>query len=234
MTTTVTAGIAVRCADLGHTYQLDGEDVVALDDVHLDAPAGIRLAVLGPSGSGKSTLSNILAGLRRPSRGQVWVGDDDLTAMTERQLLRWRGQRIGIVLQNPSRTLLPYGTAEDNILFARRGARTTGLPSPQLLLEQLGLADLAGQPVARLSGGEQQRLAVGVAMSRQPPLLLADEPTSQLDSSNRDRLVTLLVRVNAQLGTTLIVVTHDPAVADAMQQHITLADGRTIDQASHQ
>ena len=126
---------------------------------------------------------------------------------------------------------MPYGTAEDNILFAQRATPRAGratLTPPRDLLAGLGLEQLAGQRVARLSGGEQQRLSVAVAMAGSPRLLLADEPTSQLDSHNRDAVVDLLRRVVATWGTTMVVVTHDPAVADALDRRVTLAEGQLV------
>ena len=225
-------GVELRCINVSRSYEVDNETVYALQDVNVSVGAGESVAIFGPSGSGKSTLTSLLAGLREPSSGQVWLGDEVLSGMSQRQLLRLRGSQIGIVLQNPSRTLLPYGTAEDNIVFARRPLtrrRVRELPEPIELLRQLGLADLATRRVAGLSGGEQQRLSIAVAMSRGPGLLLADEPTSQLDTSNRDRVVEVFARIRAEFGTTTVVVTHDPVVADATDRRITLAEGRVVD-----
>jgi putative ABC transport system ATP-binding protein len=221
-------GVRIRCVNVGQVYRLDGENVVALEGVDIDVPAGQSTALFGPSGSGKSTLLAIVAGLRQATTGNVWVGANDLSAMSEAEILRLRGRDIGIVLQNPSRSLLPYGTALDNIRFARRAVQRrdrSGLLPALDLLDRLGLAHIARLPAASLSGGEQQRLSVAVAMARAPRLLLADEPTSQLDSANRDNVTAMLTMANVQFGTTLIVVTHDPGVADAMQQRITLSGG---------
>ena len=224
-------GIDVRCEGVGQVFDVDGEQVVALADVDVHVPAAQSVALFGPSGSGKSTLTALLAGLRRPSSGQVWLGDDELSDLPERQLLRIRGRRVGVVVQNPSRSLLPYGTAEDNILFAQRAvdrSRRRDLVAPIPLLHQLGLVEMAGQRAGRLSGGEQQRLSIAVAMAGSPQLLLADEPTSQLDVHNRDRVVELLAYVTERFGTTVVVVTHDPVVADAMHRRVTLAEGRVV------
>ena len=228
----IRGGVDVHCVDVEQVYRLDGQDVVAVADIQLDIDEGESIALFGPSGSGKSTLLSLLAGLRRPTQGAVWVGEHNVAEMPERQLLGLRGRQIGVVVQNPSRSLLPYGTAEDNILFARRAtprSERAALTPPGELLAALGLAALAGQPVARLSGGEQQRLSVAVAMAGEPRLLLADEPTSQLDSRNRDAVSELLQRVVATWGTTMVVVTHDPAVADVMHRQVTLAEGRIVD-----
>jgi len=226
-------GVPVRCQGVSQVYSLDGEDVVALDDVSFEVRPAERVALFGPSGSGKSTLMALLAGLRRPTQGDVWVADHNLSAMSERAILRVRGQLIGIVVQNPSRSLLRYGTAEDNIRFARRarGGKKTRQSDPRVLLAQLGLEPLAGRTVSGMSGGEQQRLSIAVAVATGPGLLLADEPTSQLDSTNRDRTVAVFDRVAEEFGTTTIVITHDPAVADALDRRITLSEGHIVEQS---
>lgn len=228
-------GLPVRIEDVTRTYEMDGERVTALADVRLLIEAGESVAIFGPSGSGKSTLMSLLAGLQRPSAGRIRVGDDEISTLSQRALLRVRGERIGMVLQNPSRSLLPYGTAAENIAFAQRGvglAQRRGLPRPKELLHDLGLGHLAGKRAGRLSGGEQQRLSIAVAMAISPGLLLADEPTSQLDEHNRDLVAEMLARVNAEFGTTLVVVTHDPAVADAMGRRVVFAEGRMTDDGS--
>jgi len=228
-------GLPVHLEDVTRTYEVDGDHVTALADVGLEIGAGESVAIFGPSGSGKSTLMSLVAGLQRPSSGTVWVGDSEVSALSQRALLRVRGERIGMVLQNPSRSLLPYGTAAENIRFAQRGVRFSrrgGLPRPKELLTDLGLGHLAGKSAGRLSGGEQQRLSIAVAMATSPGLLLADEPTSQLDEHNRDLVAEMLARVNADYGTTLVVVTHDPAVADAMGRRVVFSEGRMTDDRS--
>jgi putative ABC transport system ATP-binding protein len=226
------SGLAVRCDRIRQVYLLDGIETVALDDVDMTVRAGESVAVLGPSGSGKSTLLTLLAGLQRPTSGRLSVGGDDTTSMTERELLALRAQRIGVVVQGPGRNLLPYGTAEDNVRFAQRGVRgfrQAKLPSPAELLAQLGLSEIADQRAGKLSGGEQQRLAVALAMANTPGLLLADEPTSQLDRPNRDRVVAMLRTVTARFGTTVIAVTHDVDVAAALGRTVTIVEGRADD-----
>lgn len=225
-------GVAVRCVGLTHVYRTPDADVTALRDIEFTVAPGGRLAVLGPSGSGKSTLLTLLAGLHRPTSGQLWVGEDDLATLNERALIGLRGTRIATVVQNPGRNLLPYGTAEDNIRFAQRPIprRRRGLlPKPADLLDRLGLAEFAGRRVARLSGGEQQRLSIAVGLARSPGVLLLDEPTSQLDTHSRDRVVELLNRVTAASGCTVLAVTHDPDVAHALGASVTLADGVIVD-----
>jgi ABC-type lipoprotein export system ATPase subunit len=223
------SAVGVRCVALTHHYP--GTPAPALDDVELHVEPGARLAVVGRSGSGKSTLITLLAGLHRPTRGQILVGDTDLTATSERDMLRLRGGVLSLVVQNPGRNLLLYGTAEDNIRFAQRSApraERRSLPSPASLLGELGLGALAGRAVAKLSGGEQQRLSIAVGLARRPALLLLDEPTSQLDTASRDRVLDLLASVCASTGCTVVAVTHDPAVAEALGASRTLVDGRFV------
>jgi putative ABC transport system ATP-binding protein len=229
-------GLAIRCQNLTHIYHLDGQELTALDNVEFSVAAGESVALLGPSGSGKSTLLTLLAGLTRPTNGEIYLGADDLSMMSQPELLRLRGQRVGVVVQNPSRNLLPYATAEQNIGFAQRalrGYRRADLQHPYDLLDQLGLGELIGQRVAGMSGGEQQRLAVAVGMAGSPGLLLADEPTSQLDTVNRDKVVRLLSLITETFGTTVVVVTHDPAVAAALGRTVTITEGRADDRDQH-
>jgi ABC-type lipoprotein export system ATPase subunit len=219
---------------LRHVYRRGGEQVVALHGLDLRVHAGACVAVLGPSGSGKSTLLGLLAGLQRPTSGQLLVGADDLAVLPERLLLRVRATRVGVVVQNPDRNLLPYLDAVENIRFAQRGARSyrrAALPEPRHLLGELGLQSLVGTPVQRLSGGERQRLALAVGVSGQPGVLLADEPTSQLDTGNRDRVVALLQRIRDRFGTTVVTVTHDREVGSAFDRRIGLHEGRLTEDA---
>jgi ABC-type lipoprotein export system ATPase subunit len=231
-----TIGLPVRCIGLNHVYEVDGTSAAALIDVQLSVAEGEAIAVLGPSGSGKSTLLSVLAGLQRPTSGQVFLGAEDITTMSERDLLDLRGRAVSIVVQNPARNLLAYGTAEENIRFARTGIpahRRRRLPDPAELLRTLELDALAGQPVGRMSGGEQQRVSVALGMATAPGLLLADEPTSQLDAENGERIVQSLRRITAEFGTTVIAVTHDRAVASALGRMVTMHEGRTDDHDQH-
>jgi putative ABC transport system ATP-binding protein len=230
--TVLETGLALHCEELHHVYSADTGDTVALDAVSLTVRAGETIAVLGPSGSGKSTLLAVVAGLLRPTSGQVYVGGDDLTLMSERELVALRAQRMGVVIQDPARNLLPYGTAEDNVRFAQRGVRgfrRATLPSPGDLLDALGLSHLRGRPVGAFSGGEQQRLAVAMGMSNTPGLLLVDEPTSQLDESNRDAVIDLIGVIGRRFGTTVVVVTHDPGVTERIGRTITITRGIATD-----
>jgi ABC-type lipoprotein export system ATPase subunit len=223
-------GIAVRCQGVVHLYRtFAGHDAVALQGVDLDIEPGERVAFLGPSGSGKSTLLSLLGGIQRPSAGRVFLGEDEISRLGERQLARIRARRVSTMLQGATRNLLPYATARQNIGFARlalTGAEAAGLPDADELLEQVGLGGQADQPVATMSGGQRQRLALACAVATGPQLLLADEPTSQLSHADRDAVVGLIHHLGEELGTTVVVVTHQPEVAETFPRTITIRNGR--------
>ena len=223
-------GVPVRCQGVVHIYastDKDIDDVVALRGVDLDVDAGELIALLGPSGSGKSTVLGLLAGLLRPSAGRVLVGEHDVGRLPPRALARLRGALVATVLQEPSRNVLPYATVRQNVRFAGRGA------SADELIDRLGLTQLAEQRAGRLSGGEQQRVAIAAAVAGGAGLLLADEPTSQLDPVGRLNVLELLEQVNAEFGTTIIVVTHDSFVASRLAGTVTIRDGRVGAEGRH-
>ena len=229
MNTVSTAEVAVRCVNVVHVYGEAGAEVVALRGVDLEVRRGETLAVLGPSGSGKSTLLWLLAGLIRPTAGQLFVGGELLGDRDEGALAGMRARRVGVLMQNPSRNVLPYGTALDNVMFAQSptpGRWPVKRKRALALLESVGLGGLEGSRAGALSGGEQQRLAMAVAVANGPQLLLADEPTSQLDGETAKVVVELMKAASADLGTTVVVVTHDEDVAAAMDRTVTIRDGR--------
>jgi ABC-type lipoprotein export system ATPase subunit len=224
------AALDVQCVGLVQIYSADdGTEVVALRSVDLDLPAGSRTALLGPSGAGKSTLLNLVAGLLKPTAGTLRVGDQDLAALTDRDLRRYRSQHVGTLLQNASRNLLPYATGLGNLAFARLASgrrRRRELVPAQELLDAVGAGSLARRTVGRMSGGEQQRVALAVAMANEPGILLADEPTSQLGAEHREAVLDALSEVNTRFGATLVVVTHDASVANRLGRTVTIRDGR--------
>ena len=220
---------AVRCAGLVHVYGSPGREVTALRGVDLEVGAGEMVALLGPSGAGKSTLLWILAGLIRPTAGHVSAAGHDLRGLTAKQSSDMRLREVGILLQNPARNLLAYETALGNVVFAQRPTRRT--PSAKrrraaALLEAVGLRPGEKRRAGSLSGGEQQRLALAVALANGPRLLLADEPTSQLDRVSAAAVLELISAANEDLGTTVVAVTHDPTVSEAVGRTITIRDGR--------
>jgi putative ABC transport system ATP-binding protein len=230
----IIAGLSVQCRGVGHVYLVGGSEQRALTEFDLDLRAGESLAILGPSGSGKSTVLNLLAGLLSPTEGRVFLGGEDITSAGERHRTEIRARQVGVVIQNPGRNLLPYASAEENIRFAQRPLRRGQqhlLADPHTLLSRLGLSDLAGRRTAGMSGGQQQRLAVAVGMARSPGLLLIDEPTSQLDWQNRDLVVAMIAEIALRMGTTVIAVTHDPAVAEALGRTVVLSHGRSQEHA---
>jgi putative ABC transport system ATP-binding protein len=221
--------VRVSAHGLVHIYRMEGHDVVALTSVDLDVAPGQLVGLLGPSGSGKSTLLRLLAGLQSPSAGRLRVGEHDLTGGEAAELDRMRACEVGIVLQGAATNLLPYLTARDNVAFAQQAARKVSdrdLPPPGEVLDLLGLVDQAHRRLVELTPGQLQRLAVAVGMAARPGLLLADEPTSQLGHDARDEVLHAIQRVNQQLGTTVVAVTHDPAVAAHFPRTITIRDGR--------
>ncbi len=219
----------VTCEQLFHIYRLAGQEVVSLQGVDLAVDRCEMVALLGPSGSGKSTLLSILGGLERPSAGRVLVEDADLAKLPEAALTAFRRRRVGFVWQVPARNLLPHASAAENLELPMTLA---GLPAgrrrrrARVLLAAVDLDGAGGKQVRALSGGEQQRLAVAVALANNPPLLLADEPTSQLDRPNVARVVEILHTAREDLGTTVVVVTHDDEVAARMDRTVTIRDGR--------
>jgi ABC-type lipoprotein export system ATPase subunit len=220
---------AVRCDSVVHIYRASGVEVVALRGVDLAVAPAETVALLGPSGCGKSTLLSLLAGLLRPSAGQVEVAGRDVGKLSERELLGLRRTAVGVLLQNAGRNLLPYASAVDNLTFAQRGTDRRGRARRERaleLLEAVGLPDAAGKPVHALSGGEQQRLSVAVSLVNGPSVVLADEPTSQLDAASATQVVGLLRLARDRWGTAVVVVTHDPLVASAMDRTLTMRDGR--------
>ncbi|HZE48360.1 MAG TPA: ATP-binding cassette domain-containing protein [Jatrophihabitantaceae bacterium] len=222
-------GAAVSAHGLVHIYRLEGNDVVALTSVDLDVAPGQMVGLLGPSGSGKSTLLRLLAGLQQPSAGRLRVGSHDLTAITDAELNRMRALEVGIVLQGAVNNLLPYLTPEGNVAYGQgeaRRRRRPDLASPREVLDLVGLADQARSRLVELTPGQLQRLSVAVGIAALPGLLLADEPTSQLDHAYRDEVLDAIAAINAELKTTVITVTHDPEVAARFPRTITIRDGR--------
>ena len=211
-------------------YAAEGIEVQALQGLDLLVRTGELTALVGASGSGKSTLMNILAGLDTPTAGSVRVGGHDLATMSARQRLGYRRSVVGFVWQQTARNLLPYLTAEQNVDLPLRLAgtgRAARRTRTGELLGLLGVAHCAGRRPDQMSGGEQQRVAIGVALANSPSVLLADEPTGELDSATAASVFGALQAANSELGVTVLVVTHDPAVSSMVRRTIAIRDGRT-------
>lgn len=182
---------------------------------------------MGPSGAGKSTLLQLCGGLLTPSAGRLQIGEHNVATMTEAELDRMRAGDVGIVLQGAARNLVPYLTPEDNVRYAQGAApRDRTLPSPAEVLELVGLSNQARTPLGSLTPGQIQLCAVAVGIATFPGLLLADEPTSQLDHHARDEVLAAISTINATTGMTVLLITHDPEVAAVLPRTITIRDGR--------
>jgi putative ABC transport system ATP-binding protein len=224
----MTSPRAIRTLGLVHIYRSEGFDVAALSGVDLTVNAGEVVGLLGPSGSGKSTLLALLGGLFRPSAGKIFVGDHELSALSGTQLDAFQARETSLMLQGAQRNLIPYLTVRENVAFAQGEARRLGAEvlGVERGLELVGATAFADAPLAQLSQGQLQMAALVVAMAPLPGVLLADEPTSALDRGARERIIDALLRVNEEQGTTVVVVTHDPEVADRLPRTVTIRDGR--------
>jgi ABC-type lipoprotein export system ATPase subunit len=230
------AELLVESANLVKIYKSADLEVVALQGLDLHVPRGEMLALVGPSGAGKSTLLNILGGLDEPSAGRCSVAGIDLSRLSGRERIYYRRRIVGHVWQQTSRNLFSDLTLLDNVLAPMVLA---GYPSglrrkrARRLLELVGLGDRVGYRPDRLSGGEQQRGALAVALANEPQLLLADEPTGELDSVTAREVLLLLRQLNAELNLTTVIVTHDQMVASAMDRSVAIRDGRTSTEVVH-
>jgi putative ABC transport system ATP-binding protein len=220
-------GLAISTSGLVHIYRSQGHDVAALSGIGITVRPGEFVGLLGPSGAGKSTLLQLCGGLLTPSAGRLQIGEHSLTTMTEPELDRMRAHDVGIVLQGAGRNLVPYLSPVDNVRYAQRAAsRDRSLPAPEEVLELVGLTGHARTPLTSLTPGQIQLCAVAVGIATFPGLLLADEPTSQLDHRARDEVLAAISTVNASTGMTVLLVTHDPEVAAVLPRTVTIRDGR--------
>jgi putative ABC transport system ATP-binding protein len=215
----------ISVQDLSMRFVSGDVAVAVLTDIALEVPAGQFLAVAGPSGSGKSTLLGLIAGLDQPTSGRITVAGVEITRLSEDQLARFRRDTIGFVFQ--SYHLIPTLTALENVAVPLELAgERNALERARTLLTEVGLRERAHHYPVQLSGGEQQRVAVARAACRQPRVLLADEPTGNLDSATGKQIIELLVALNRNLGSTLVLVTHDSALAAYADRVVTLRDGQ--------
>jgi putative ABC transport system ATP-binding protein len=227
--------VLIRLRHVYRVYRVSDTGVVALGGVDLDIPRGEFLAVVGPSGAGKSTILNLLGGLDRASAGTVDVDGQDLGLLDDDALTAYRAERIGFVWQGTARNLVPYLTVRENVRLPRilhRGAQHRRRGSDELL-GLVGLSARANHRVGELSGGEQQRAAIAVALSNTPTLLLADEPTAELDSVSSEAVLETFRAVNREFGVTIVMVTHDLTAARRADRRIRVRDGRILTEGVH-
>jgi ABC-type lipoprotein export system ATPase subunit len=230
-------GVALRLVDVYRVFRVGDNGVVALAGVDLTVEAGEFVALVGPSGSGKSSALHLLGGLDRASAGVVEVDGEDLGLLDHAALTSYRAARVGFVWQGSARNLVPYLSALDNVRLPRKAPRRaahlrrgqTEPSEPEELLELVGLADRADHKTAELSGGEQQRTAIAVALANDPSLLLADEPTAELDGVSAANVLQVFRNVADRLGTTIVMSTHDLLAAKSADRIVYMRHGHAVE-----
>lgn len=217
----------ISCEGLVKIYKTDEVEVMALQGLELEVKSGELMAIIGKSGSGKSTLLNMLGGLEKPSAGKLFVDDRNLFTMTEKELVDYRKHMVGFVWQKSARNLFSYMTVLENIMapmydWDQKYCRARA----EMLLEKVGLTHKADRFPDQMSGGEQQRAAIAVALANDPKILLADEPTGAVDSKTSNMIQNLFRKLNEELGITIIIVTHDISLANKVNRVVMISDGK--------
>ena len=233
----MTDDVLIRCDGLVKIYKIAHLEVTALQGLDLEVARGEMLGIVGASGSGKSTLMNILGGLDRPSAGQVWVDGMDLLKMSSEELNHYRRMKIGFVWQQGARNLIPYLTALENVrlpITIQSQSWSKEKPRAEALLDAVGLRERKHHRLSELSGGEQQRVAIAVALTNRPVLLLADEPTGEVDTATALGIFQLLQELNRQYGLTTLIVSHDPSIAQHVDRVVAIRDGKTSSETVRQ
>jgi len=223
----------IELRDLTKSYRRDTMDIPVLEGVSITVPEGDFLGLMGPSGSGKSTLLNLLAGIDRPTRGSVRIGDTEISRLPERALAAWRARHIGFIFQLYN--LIPVLTAFENVelpLLLTNLSKKDRRDHVMTALNIVALADRASHYPRQLSGGQEQRVAIARAIVTDPTLLLADEPTGDLDAKAAGEVLTLLQRLNREFKKTIVMVTHDPHAAERASRILHLEKGTLVEQAA--
>lgn len=220
--------VMIECENLVKIYKTKDIEVVALQGLDLVVEAGELTAIIGNSGSGKSTLLNMLGGLDRPSAGKLLVDGKDLLKFSDSQMVKYKRETVGFVWQNNARNLIPYLSARENIEFPMllTGADDKKKRALQLL-DMVGLLNRRNNKLSQLSGGEQQRIAIAIALANNPRLLLADEPTGAVDSRTAIHILDVFRELNKTLGITIVIVTHDVQISKKVDRVVAIRDGRT-------
>jgi putative ABC transport system ATP-binding protein len=219
----------VVCDNLVKIYKVAELEVVALQGLDLVVNSGELVGIVGASGSGKSTLMNVLGGLDRPSAGRVWVGGQDLLKLSDIGLDRYRRSKVGFVWQQGARNLIPYLTAQENVELPMTLVGFTGRKRAERaiqLLDTVGLHERRRHRLSEMSGGEQQRVAIAVALSNNPSMLLADEPTGEVDSTTAGMIYQILRDLNRNFGLTILIVSHDQGIARNVDRVVAIRDGK--------
>ncbi|MFW5789280.1 MAG: ABC transporter ATP-binding protein [Spirochaetota bacterium] len=220
-------GPMIECENLLKIYKADGIEVVALQGLDLTIGRAELCAIIGPSGSGKSSLLNVLGGLDTPTAGRALVDGRDLLKMTQSDRLAYRRETVGFVWQNVGRNLIPYLSAQENVEAPMILAGRFDRKRASQLLELVGLGHRMHHPPSRMSGGEQQRVAIAIGLANTPSVLLADEPTGNVDTANTANILRVLHDVRTELGVTVIIVTHDQSLAASVDRYVAISDGKT-------
>lgn len=218
----------IDCEGLVKIYKVDDLEVVALQGLNFSVKKKEMMAIIGNSGSGKSTLLNILGGLDHPSAGKVRVGEWNLLKMSEKDLVEYKRKTVGFVWQNNARNLIPYMSALENVEIPMILSSKSNRGRAMELLEAVGLKERLHNKLHQLSGGEQQRVAIAIALVNEPQILLADEPTGSVDQTTADMILDIFRQLNKELGLTIVIVTHDPALAKKVDRVIAIRDGMTV------
>ncbi len=226
--------VMIECDSLVKIYKTKDIEVLALQGLDLTVKKGELMAIIGNSGSGKSTFLNMIGGLDRPSAGRLYVDGKNLFQMTEQELVEYKRSTVGFVWQNNARNLLPYLTAWENVLtpmlFLDNNEKMSMAQKKERameLLELVGLGHRKNNQLSQLSGGEQQRVAIAIALANNPKLLLADEPTGAVDRKTADDILDMFRKLNEELGLTIVIVTHDKELAKKVNRVISIRDGKT-------
>lgn len=219
----------ISCEGLVKIYMTDNRKVMALEGLDLTIEEGEMMAIIGKSGSGKSTLLHMIGGLETPTAGSLLINGKDISSLKEKEMVTYRKSTVGFVWQKSARNLFPYMTALQNVetpMYFRKGKEKKRRKRALELLEAVGMEEHANKFPAQLSGGEQQRVAIAAALANEPSILLADEPTGAVDSKTADQIFSLFHKLNCELGITIVIVTHDMALADRVDRTVMISDGK--------
>ncbi len=222
--------VMILCENLVKIYKTADTEVLALQGLELKINKGELVAIIGSSGSGKSTFLNMIGGLDRPSAGKLYVDGKDLFKLNEKEYVKYKQETVGFVWQNNARNLFPYLTALENVMLPmlfNGNKKESKEERARMLLEMVGMSHRINSKLNQLSGGEQQRIAIAIALANNPKLLLADEPTGSVDQKTSDQILDVFRKLNEELGTTIVIVTHDINLANKVNRVIMVRDGKT-------